>query len=235
MTLSRREKTEQRIMQALEDQIRATGMVGVGINAIAERAGVSKELIYRYFDGLPGLMMQWMKNQDFWTSNSSTLRDPSAETNTPKELILKMLRAQISALQDNDALKEIRRWELIERNEVSGQLAERREMAARPFIDELAALNDEMDVPAMVSVMLAGVLYLSLRAKTESQFLGVPLRTSEGWKRIDNALIQLTQSLPAEFQNTTLKELRAHHPQTETNVKNPSGSDSLPKHNEASE
>ena len=161
MTLSRREKTEQRIMQALEDQIRATGMVGVGINAIAERAGVSKELIYRYFDGLPGLMMQWMKNQDFWTSNSSTLRDPSAETNTPKELILKMLRAQISALQDNDALKEIRRWELIERNEVSGQLAERREMAARPFIDELDALNDEMDVPAMVSVMLAGELYLS--------------------------------------------------------------------------
>lgn len=235
MTLSRREKTEQRIMQALENQIRETGMVGVGINAIAERAGVSKELIYRYFDGLPGLMLQWMQNQDFWTSNSSALRDPSAAEDTPKSLILKMLRAQISALENNEALKEIRRWELIERNEVSGQLAERREMAARPFIDELDALNNEMDVPAMVSVMLAGVLYLSLRAKTECQFLGVPLRTSEGWKRIDDALTQLTQSLPVEFQNSTLSELRTHPPKKKTDVTSNQGSYSPHNKNEALE
>src|SRR5690625_4957715 len=73
MTLSRREQTELRIMQAFEDQILETGMMGVGINAIAKRAGVSKELIYRYFDGLPGLMLQWMYNQDFWTGKSAML------------------------------------------------------------------------------------------------------------------------------------------------------------------
>ncbi|MCQ9618211.1 TetR/AcrR family transcriptional regulator [Paenalcaligenes niemegkensis] len=235
MSLSRREKTEQRIMQALEDQIREAGMMGVGINAIAKRAGVSKELIYRYFDGLPGLMLQWMQNQDFWTGKSSVLRDPGAAESSPQELILMMLRAQISALENNDALKEIRRWELIERNEVSGQLADRREMAARPFIDELDALNNEMDVPAMVGVMLAGVLYLSLRSKTESQFLGVPLRTPEGWKRIDDALVQLTQSLPGDFQNSTLGELRTHHSVAKTDVTTTHGAYSLHTESEASE
>lgn len=217
MSLSRREKTEQRIMQALEDQIREVGMMGVGINAIAKRAGVSKELIYRYFDGLPGLMLQWMQNQDFWTGKSSVLRDPGAAERSPQALILTMLRAQISALENNDALKEIRRWELIERNEVSGQLADRREIAARQFIDELEALDDEMDISAMVGVLLAGVLYLSLRSKTESHFLGVPLRTSDGWKRIDDALVQLTESLPESFQKKTLGELRAHRAEPASN------------------
>lgn len=210
MTLTRRQQTEKRIMQALEDQIHETGMVGVGVNAIAKRAGVSKELIYRYFDGLPGLMLQWMQTQDFWTGKSAMLLDASSEEQSLQQIILNMLAAQIDALAKNDALKEIRRWELIERNEVSAQLATRREKAARSFIDELTAINDEpgADIAAMLSVMLAGVLYLSLRSKTESHFLGVPIRTDEGWERIRKALEQLSTSLPASFKEKPLGALR---------------------------
>lgn len=210
MTLTRRQQTEQRIMQALEDQILETGMVGVGVNAIAKRAGVSKELIYRYFDGLPGLMLRWMQTQDFWTGRSAMLLDANSEGLSLQQIILNMLAAQIDALAKNDALKEIRRWELIEQNEVSEQLANRREKAARGFIDELTLVNEDpdADIPAMLGVMLAGVLYLSLRSKTESQFLGVPIRTEAGWERITNALAQLSNSLPASFKEQTLGALR---------------------------
>lgn len=217
MTLSRRQQTEQRIMQALEDQICESGMVGVGVNAIAKRAGVSKELIYRYFDGLPGLMLQWMQTQDFWTGKSAMLLDSSSEERSLQQIILGMLNAQIDALSKNDALKEIRRWELIERNEVSAKLADRREKAARMFIDELSSVNDNpgTDIPAMISVMLAGVLYLSLRSKTESHFLGVPIRTEEGWLRITAALEQLSNSLPDSFKDRSLGELRDSRRNTE--------------------
>lgn len=216
MTLSRRQQTEQRIMQALEDQICETGMMGVGVNAIAKRAGVSKELIYRYFDGLPGLMLQWMQTQDFWTGRSAMLLDATSEEQSLQQIILGMLGAQIDALSRNDALKEIRRWELIERNEVSAKLADRREKAARMFIDELSAVNDDAgaDIPAMTSVMLAGILYLSLRSKTESHFLGVPIRTDEGWQRIRAALEQLSNSLPASFRDSSLSVLRARRRST---------------------
>lgn len=210
MTLTRRQQTEQRIMQALEEQILETGMMGVGVNAIAKRAGVSKELIYRYFDGLPGLMMRWMQTQDFWTGRSSMLLDANSEGLSLQQIILNMLAAQVDALAKNDALKEIRRWELIEQNEVSEQLATRREKAARGFIDELTSANEDpdADIPAMLGVMLAGVLYLSLRSKTESQFLGVPIRTEAGWERITKALAQLSNSLPASFKDQTLGALR---------------------------
>jgi AcrR family transcriptional regulator len=207
--MSRREQTERQILRALEAQIRETGMTGVGINVIAKRAGVSKELIYRYFDGMPGLMLAWMKEQDFWTRRSDLLKDGESSHRPPADLILAMLHAQIEALAGNETLREVRRWELIERNEVTAQLADRRERAARSFIDRVDGLTDEADVPAMVSIMLAGVLYLMLRSKTESHFLGVPLRTNEGWTRLYAALECMVQGLPDALKTESLSSLEA--------------------------
>ncbi|WP_251863599.1 TetR/AcrR family transcriptional regulator [Achromobacter sp. Marseille-Q4962] len=207
--MSRREQTERQIMRALEAQIRETGMAGVGVNAIAKRAGVSKELIYRYFDGLPGLLLAWMREQDYWTGRSGLLQADESSSRAPADLILSMLRAQIDALGGNETLREIRLWELVERNEVTARLADRRERAARAFIDRVDGLTGEADVPAQVSIMLAGVLYLMLRAKTESHFLGVPLRTDEGWARLYAALQSMVGHLPEELRRTPLCELEA--------------------------
>jgi AcrR family transcriptional regulator len=206
---SRREQTERAILKALEDQLCETGMAGVGINVVARRAGVSKELIYRYFDGLPGLMLAWMQEQDFWTRKSNVVKASEASQRAPSELILAMLREQIDTLADNPALREVRRWELIERNEISAQLADRRETAARSFIDRIDGLTDEADVPAMVSILLAGVLYLMLRAKTEPFFLGVPLRTEEGRERLWDALKHLMRALPEDLNMQSLASLEA--------------------------
>lgn len=205
--MSRREQTEKKIMQALEEQIRETGMSGLGVNAIAKRAGVSKELIYRYFDGLPGLLLAWMSAQDYWTGHAGTLQADESSSRTPADLILTMLRAQIGALGNNEVLREIRRWELIERNDITAQLADRRERSARSFIDRVDGLTQEADIPAQVSVMLAGMLYLMLRSKTESHFLGVPLRTNEGWERIFGAIESMVGHLPQNIQTQSLAAL----------------------------
>jgi len=207
--MSRRERTERAILQALEDQLCETGMVGMGINVVAKRAGVSKELIYRYFDGMPGLMLAWMQEQDFWTRSTSIVKKEAAGDQTPADLILAMLREQIDVLANNPPLREVRRWELIERNEVSAKLADRRETAARSFIDRVDGVTQNTDLPAVVSVMLAGVLYLMLRSKTEEFFLGVPLRTDEGWDRIWGALKYLMNALPDELKSRPLSELEA--------------------------
>lgn len=207
--MSRRERTERQILDALEAQIREAGMGGVGINAIANRAGVSKELIYRYFDGMPGLLLAWMQEQDFWTSHRDLLASGESSQHSPGALVLSMLRAQIEALGRNETLREIRRWELVEVNEVTAKLANRREKAARAFIDRIDGLTPDMDVPAVVSIMLAGVLYLMLRSKTESHFLGVPLRTEEGWQRLSAALEHIVQAFPPELNRDSLATLES--------------------------
>ncbi|WP_230533845.1 TetR/AcrR family transcriptional regulator [Microvirga roseola] len=207
--MSRRERTERQILDALEAQIRETGMGGVGVNAIANRAGVSKELIYRYFDGMPGLLLAWMQEQDFWTSHRDLLASGESSQQPPGALVLSMLRAQIEALGKNETLREVRRWELIELNDVTARLANRREKAARAFIDRIDGLTPDMDVPAVVSIMLAGVLYLMLRSKTESHFLGVPLRTDEGWQRLYAALEHIVRAFPSDLNQESLATLEA--------------------------
>src|SRR6218665_758359 len=117
--MSRREQTEARILQALGEQSRATGMAGVGINAGAKRHKVSQELIYRYFEGFPGLMSAWLQKQDFCSRHPDVLGDDESRQRPPVDLILSMLHAQIGALVGNETLMEVRRWELIEPNQAT--------------------------------------------------------------------------------------------------------------------
>lgn len=192
--MSRRSQTERQILEALEGVIREDGMPAVGINAVARRAGVSKELIYRYFDGMPGLLLAWTRTQDFWTREPALLAQAESSQQTPAELVRAMLRGQLQALANNDVLLEVRRWELMERTDVSAPLAARREQAARDFVDRIDGLDAEVDTVALVGVLLAGVLYLMLRSKTESHFLGLALRTEEGHARIGAAVDHLVNN-----------------------------------------
>ena len=205
--MSRREKTEQTILNALGAQLSEGGMTSVGINAVAKRAGVSKELIYRYFGGMPGLMLAWMQTRDFWSSKAGTLVSEKTSQLSPADLIRTMLHEQEAVLSGDPAVAEVRRWELIERNDVSGNLSDKREALARGFVDRLDGLTDKADMPGIVSVLLAGVLYLSLRAKTEDVFLGVPLRTDQGWDRIWQAVDHLLTALPEELRMQSLQAL----------------------------
>lgn len=214
--MSRREKTEQAILEALEAQLIEGGMQSVGVNAIAKRAGVSKELIYRYFDGLPGLMFAWMQGRDYWSSRAGVLRADDTSNLTPAALIRGMLHEQESVLARDQAVAAVRRWELIERTEVGDRLRARREREARTFIDRLDGLTDRADVPAFVAVLLAGILYLSLRAKTEDVFLGVPLRSEDGWDRIWGAVDLMLTALPEDLRAESLRALEAARAKTTT-------------------
>ena len=207
--MTRREKTEQAILKALDEQLAEGGMKSVGVNAVAKRAGVSKELIYRYFDGMPGLMLAWMMGRDFWSSKAGVLGSDDTSSLSPVALIQVMLREQESILSHDQSLAAVRRWELIERNEISEKLSQRREAMARTFIDRLDGLTGGADVPAVVSVLLAGILYLSLRAKTEEVFLGVPLREPEGWDRIWRAVELLLTAMPDDLQQKSLRTLES--------------------------
>ncbi|RYF74795.1 MAG: TetR/AcrR family transcriptional regulator, partial [Cytophagaceae bacterium] len=56
-----RAKTTQRIIDAFEEVLAERGLQAVGVNRVAEQAGVSKVLIYRYFGGLEGLVSHYIR------------------------------------------------------------------------------------------------------------------------------------------------------------------------------
>ena len=55
-----KELTQEKILEAVDSIIVNDGFERVGVNAIAQNAGVSKMLIYRYFGGLDELIAQYL-------------------------------------------------------------------------------------------------------------------------------------------------------------------------------
>lgn len=54
------------MVETIGEMIREGGFEKIGVNAVAERAGVSKILIYRYFGSVDGLVAAYVRQHDFW-------------------------------------------------------------------------------------------------------------------------------------------------------------------------
>ncbi|MDR1864660.1 MAG: TetR/AcrR family transcriptional regulator, partial [Bacteroidales bacterium] len=63
-----REASEAKLIDAIGELIEEVGFEKLGINQAAKRAGCSKNLIYRYFESLDGLVYACMKKNDFWSN-----------------------------------------------------------------------------------------------------------------------------------------------------------------------
>ncbi|RYF68569.1 MAG: TetR/AcrR family transcriptional regulator, partial [Cytophagaceae bacterium] len=57
--------TMERILRAMGDVMAEKGTKKAGINAVAEKAGVNKVLIYRYFGGWNGLLEAYVQRGFF--------------------------------------------------------------------------------------------------------------------------------------------------------------------------
>lgn len=177
------------------------GFSALGVNAIAREAGVDKVLIYRYFGGIEGLLDAWGR---------ATLRDASPPARSRRAAapavggtdaaVAALLAFARSARESPQAL-EILRWELLEDNALTRRVARLRESAglaqlARFGLD--AGPGKILDVPAITAVLSAGLLHIALRARTAPRWLGVPIRTATGWKRLEGAVLSLIRAALAD-------------------------------------
>lgn len=182
---SRRDITERKIVKALSDQLATQGFRGIGVNAVARRAGVSKELIYRYFGGIEPLLKTMMKDQDYWPSGHNLKR--MIEDETPEDRVRNLILKQIATLRGNDTLREIRSWELVDNNDLTSELAIEREAASLEFLKSCGISAEDDKVP-QIALMLAGVLYLTIRSNTAESFMGISLKSEVGWLRLQAAI-----------------------------------------------
>jgi len=191
--------TRKKILKAVEKLLAQEGFQGVGINAVAREAGVDKVLIYRYFGGLPQLLRAFAQQGEFWPTMGQILGRSLAEIGglSRKELSALLLKGYLRELRKRVTTQEILRWELVQRNTLTDELAAVREAQGLELLDLLPAPGRSGvagDLAAMGALLHAGIMYLVLRAKTADTYMGVDLHAEKGWARIEGAVDALVET-----------------------------------------
>jgi len=215
MAVKDAEETKSRIIAAVGTLLAKGGFHAVGVNAVARSAGVDKVLIYRYFGGLPKLLRAYAMQGGFWPLLSELLGgslQELAKLSAP-QIGSRILKGHLRQLLKRPNTREIMRWELVERNELTDELARAREQQGLQLLDLMKSFPVDIpakgDVAAVTAILHAGITYLVLRAKTADVYNGVELGTEAGWKRFEAAIDELSN---AYFGHSAHKEQQHETP-----------------------
>lgn len=195
-----REETRKKILAAIGRLLARKGSSGLGINAIAREARVDKVLIYRYFGGLDQLYRAFALEGNTFPSLEEVAEGRLHEFPNlpPAEVAKTVLLGFGRAIRRRPITKEMMRWELQERNALTDALAKERERQSKQWFGLVPNLQG-VDLPAVASILAAGQVFLTLRAKTADTYNGIDLHSESGWKRIEDAVALLADLF---FQHT---------------------------------
>ncbi|MBN2627302.1 MAG: TetR/AcrR family transcriptional regulator [Spirochaetales bacterium] len=188
--MGNREETETRILEGVDRLIREKGFSSLGINAVARESGVSKVLIYRYFENRDGLLRTWALGKHYW--NDAPGGAPSGEGVPWQERATALFEGQLDRLFGNPLLREVIRWHLSSDDPLSRDVMDRIEEKGKGLTQEFSDnLDTQEDVNAFVSLLIGGIYYLALISDKTDQFNGIPLKSDEGRTRLRDGVTRL--------------------------------------------
>lgn len=197
-----RGRTEQKIIDAVSKIVNEKDFDALGINAIAEEAGVGKVLIYRYFGDFEGLLREWALHSHYWPSQVEGGSPDFSKQSLPevKEEAENIFSGQLKIMYENPQLRKIIRWHLASGNPVSKEIMAQVEKDGMILMDAFKSRCDpdqnlNLDLDALISLIIGGIYYLSVISDQADVFNSIPLNLPEGQKRLKNGISQWIEML----------------------------------------
>ncbi|MBC8151478.1 MAG: TetR/AcrR family transcriptional regulator [Bacteroidetes bacterium] len=190
--------TMERILRAMGDVMAERGTEKAGINAVAERAGVNKVLIYRYFGGWNGLLEAYVQRGFFLSMFNEKFLEtvpqtPPLETRGKiwSDYVIEFMR-EFRARRPS---QELIRWEMAHgETELARRLSAFRDDSYLKLIEKLAPYP-EYDPNAIITLMICGITHLVLISNQRDKILGIDLKSEEGWARVETAVRRINASM----------------------------------------
>jgi AcrR family transcriptional regulator len=214
----RRVRTEIRLLDAFETVLIREGAGDVTVQAVAAEAQVAKTLIYRYFDGIGGLIKAWASRRDIFVPLGELFPDPQASVkdlhDDPFLFAKNQILKQAEHMHTHPAYIELCLAELSGSGPVIDALMELRVERNAAESKALGVALDGSTVPMLIPVLLmpAAITYLAIRARRSPLFANfIQLDTDEGWAQVMGAVEQLLDliSMAAKISELTAIDQRA--------------------------
>lgn len=170
-------------LQRLKDAVRAIvaeeGVGALGVNAVAERAGVSKVLIYRYFGSFDGLLEQAAGQIDFWTN----ILPPAGSGASVSEQVKIIFRQQAAIMRDNLILRRFYHYESVAGNDLVRSLRTQRESGGRGMVEHYAKVlgMEPKELLPFATVLSNAITYVAMEMDSPPSE-GLDFNTDEGWE-----------------------------------------------------
>ena len=194
-----RASTEEKILSAVGEILAEPGgSRRIGVNAIAERAGVDKVLIYRYFGGTEGLLAAFAEKSGLWPTVEDAARERAIPEGDLAQALAALVQGYLAALRRRPATLEAIAWDLGEKNAISPSFDAfreqwRRDATARVFRHHKVPAR--VDIEAVLAVLAAAADHLAARGRRGGDFYGVALDDDVGRKRIDEAITAILKGV----------------------------------------
>jgi AcrR family transcriptional regulator len=184
-----KEQTKGRIIDAFAEIITEQGFKGLGINAIADKAGVGKVLIYRYFGGIEGVLKAYLLSGKLGTIFKPERLEELTQMRPQDRgyVWAKRLIGVAQELRKNPAIKALLLWELSENNEVLTAYTKYRNEQLSEMIEKSNTLPT-IDTEAITSLLSSAVVYLALAEDKRKHYITMDLQQETSWERIEKAI-----------------------------------------------
>ncbi|MDD9303442.1 MAG: TetR/AcrR family transcriptional regulator [Desulfobacter sp.] len=193
----KKEETKAKLVKAVGKVLALDGFKGLGINKVARRAGVDKVLVYRYFNGLPGLVSAYSQTVDFWPDVDELMGpDPDrVKAMPPDRQVAHFFKAYAAALKKRPLTQDILAWELLGKNELSRQLEQIRIKTSLEFFEQLETLPDDDQLSAILVLMNGAINHLIIKSRIHPVVGGIDLDTRQGRAAIDQGIDLLLKGI----------------------------------------
>jgi AcrR family transcriptional regulator len=129
-----RPRTEAKFLAAVLDLLAEDGCRRLGINAVAQRAGADKVLIYRYFGGLEGLLLRVAESREWLPAPDEVLAAAGSPPGSSGDLLRQACSRVVSHFEADPSARQALLWRRAGDNALTRHFG----LAWARFWDELA-------------------------------------------------------------------------------------------------
>ena len=193
-----RANTEGVILSAARDLLAEEGFQGFGINAIARRASCDKQLIYRYYGGLDGLIDAIGADLGNWVKDRIPEDTGGAFLLTYGDLMERLALLFMEALRADPLVCKIVAWEVSKDIPQVRRLSEARTKALAKWLDRMRGTLSPpkgVDAATVNALLFAAIQHLVISAAATGQFAGMPLRSEKDWEKVGSAVRRLVRAI----------------------------------------
>lgn len=190
--------TSARILKAATDLLAEGGFQTFGVNAVARRAACDKQLIYRYFGGMDGLVDAIGVELARWIEDKMPVGGHSGFMLTYGDLVEHLMMTFMHALREDPLTRRIIAWEVSDNSTQVKRLSEARARALSLWIEKVRGAMPPpkgVDHLALNALLLASVQHVVLSGATAGRFAGMELASAKDWDRVSQAIRRLVRGV----------------------------------------